>query len=60
MPTYQGQITEDQLVSLVEYIKSMRPGGPAERQLEPGQRMQEQSPPAPDLSTGQSGNTNKR
>jgi cytochrome c oxidase subunit 2 len=60
MPTFQGQITEEQLVSLVEYIKSMRPGGPAERELQPGQRMQEQSPRPPELSTGQSGNTGKR
>jgi cytochrome c oxidase subunit 2 len=25
MPTYQGQITEDGLIDLVEYIKSMSP-----------------------------------
>jgi len=60
MPTYQGQISEEQLVALVEYIKSMRPGGPVERELQPGQRMQEQSPRPADLSTGQSGNTQQR
>ena len=25
MPTYQGQLTEQQLLELIEYIKSLRP-----------------------------------
>ncbi|HEX3185991.1 MAG TPA: hypothetical protein VHQ94_14425, partial [Pyrinomonadaceae bacterium] len=27
MPTFQGQVTEDQLVQLVAYIKSLHPSG---------------------------------
>jgi cytochrome c oxidase subunit 2 len=30
MPTYQGQLTEEQLLALIEYIKSLPPQGAAD------------------------------
>ena len=44
MPTYQGQITEDQLVSLVEYIKSMRPAAPPSTQPSPASACRNKAP----------------
>jgi cytochrome c oxidase subunit 2 len=35
MPTYQGQVTEDQLLQLLQHIKSLAPGAPAEETAAP-------------------------
>ena len=54
MPTYQGQMTEEQLAALLLFIKTAGPGDLTTPQ-DPGTKMQEQQPASPDLSTYQSG-----
>lgn len=64
MPTYQGQLSEEQLGQLIAYIKSLgvgtRPGEGVGGRMDAGSKMQEQNPPSPQLETGQSGSGNPR
>jgi cytochrome c oxidase subunit 2 len=49
MPTFQGLVTEEQLVQLVEYVKSLgpKPGtGPAESGQKPAAKKSAGTPPA--------------
>jgi cytochrome c oxidase subunit II len=47
MPTFKGLVTEDGLLKLVEYIKSLGPG-----KGEPGYGTQTSAPPAPTQTSG--------
>jgi cytochrome c oxidase subunit II len=55
MPSYQGQLTEDQLMQLLAYIKSLGAGAPGPgvggQRMDPGTKMQELLPPPPDLES---------
>ena len=44
MPTFQGQVSEEELLQLIAYIKSLRPGATRARVPPPtGRRMQSRS-----------------
>src|SRR2546423_12937028 len=51
MPSYQGQLTEEQLMQLVAYIKSVSSteSGAGGQRMDLGVKMQEQYPQPPDL-----------
>jgi cytochrome c oxidase subunit 2 len=55
MPGYQGQLSEDQLMQLIAYIKSLGVGAPGPgvggQRMDPGQKMQELLPPPPDMES---------
>lgn len=58
MPSYQGQMTEEQLMELVAYIKTLGVGGRpgvGGNQMDLGVRMQELNPQPPQLLVPQSG-----
>ena len=44
MPTYQGQISEEQLVSLVAYIKSMHPAARSSDSCSPASACRSRAP----------------
>ncbi len=54
MPSFQGQLNEDQLLGLIAYIKSIGVGaarGIDGREMDPGVKMQEFNPPPADYSS---------
>ncbi|MDB5295589.1 MAG: cytochrome c oxidase, subunit, partial [Phycisphaerales bacterium] len=48
MPSYQGQLTEEQVNQLVAYIKTLSPNNPG-NQMDLGIKMNEQNPVRPEI-----------